>query len=286
MKKLLPLLACAGLLVSGCALPFVPAPSATATATLEPTASFTPSPTATETPLPTNTPEPTEPVPPTETPIPSETPTATATATPLPFDARAEYGNTPTLYDSMDDDRYWADSSGLPNDNLMRLALGGGHLHMTGKQPGFDTWWFTAPTPNDLFLQMTVKTDNCSGKQAYGFIVRGPQSSGGAGAHGYIFAFACDGTYRLDRLESTSPYVKTELIGWTERDHIRRGSQETNIIGIRLVGDVITLYANEFEIDEIEDGHFSGGRFGLYVNGGTPGDYTYRIDDLWYWRLD
>src|SRR5690606_24217352 len=114
MKKQLPSLACVSLLLSGCALPFAPAPTATATTTLEPTASFTPSPTATETPLPTNTPEPTEPVPPTETPIPSETPTATATATPLPFDARAEYGNTPTMYDSMDDDRNWADSRGLP----------------------------------------------------------------------------------------------------------------------------------------------------------------------------
>ncbi|MCW5887484.1 MAG: hypothetical protein KIT07_05115 [Anaerolineales bacterium] len=274
MRKRLPLLAAVSLLLSACALPFVPTPAATATATQEPAATFTQAPTATETPLPT------------ETPIPSETALPTATPTPLPFDPRAEYGNTPSLYDPMDDDRNWADVNGLPNDNLLRLALGGGHLHVTGKQAGFDTWWFTAPTPNNLFLQMTVKTDNCSGKQAYGFIVRGPQSTGGGGARGYIFAFACDGTYRLDRLESTSPYVKTELIGWTESDLIRRGSQETNTLGIRLVGDVITLYANQFEIDEIEDGHFSGGRFGLYVNGGTPGDYTYRIDDLWYWRLD
>jgi len=136
-----------------------------------------------------------------------------------------------------------------------------------------------------MFLQMTVRTDNCSGKQAYGFIVRGPQTTG-AGARGYIVAFSCDGHYRLDRLDSTAPYTKTELIGWTENDYIRRGSQETNTIGIRLIGDVITLYANQFEIDEIEDGNFAGGRFGLYVNAATTADYTYRIDELWYWRLD
>ncbi|MBX3005449.1 MAG: hypothetical protein KF821_06430 [Anaerolineales bacterium] len=274
------------LALSACALPFAPAPTQTATATLDPTATFTPSPTATQTPLPSNTPEPSPTLPPSETPVPSDTPTPTLTPTPLPFDPRSEYGNSPTLYDSMDDDRNWSDSNGLPNDNLLRLALGGGHLSVTGKQAGFDTWWFTAPTPNDLFLQMTVKTDNCSGKQAYGLIVRGPRAGSGTGAHGYIVAFACDGSYRLDRLDSTSPYVKTELIAWTESDHIRRGSQETNILGIRLIGDVITLYANQFEIDEIQDGHFSGGRFGLYANGGAPGDYTYRIDDLWYWRLD
>jgi hypothetical protein len=132
---------------------------------------------------------------------------------------------------------------------------------------------------------MTVETETCSGKQAYGFILRGPQTIG-ASARGYVYTFSCDGSYRLDRLERTSPYTMVELIGWTDNDYIKPGSNETNVIGVRMIGDVITLYANGFEIDEIEDGNFPGGRFGLFVNAGDPGNFTYNIEDLSYWLLD
>ncbi len=57
-------------------------------------------------------------------------------------------------------------------------------------------------------------------------------------------------------------------------------------MGVRMIGDVITLYANGFEIDEVEDGHFSGGRFGLFVNAGPTANFTFNIDDLSYWNLD
>jgi hypothetical protein len=282
MKRFLPVLLILSLAQASCALPFFVEATPTATEIVLPTNTLTPA--ASSTPLPpTNTATATWP--PTETPQPSataepsDTPTPTATATQLPFDPSAQYGS-PTIFDSMDTDKYWAST----DDQYIRLAFGGGHLHVTGKLAEWDTWWFTSPTPSDFFLEMTVETGNCTGKQAYGLIMRGPQTAGGE-ARGYIFTFSCDGSYRLERLDDTAPYTTEELIPWTESDYISAGDNETNTMGIRMVGSDITLYANGFEIDDLDDGEYASGRFGLFVNAGTPGNYTFDVDELSYWDL-
>ncbi len=285
MKRFLPILLVLSLVQAACALPFFVQPTATPSPTeiVPPSDTPTPSDTSTSTNTPGPTDTPTETMTPTDTPNPSETPTATPTATETPFDPAASYG-APTVFDSMDNDKYWASNSGLPDDQYIRLALGGGQMHVTGKQVGFDTWWFTSPTPNDFFLEMKVDTANCSGDQAYGLITRGPQTAGGE-ARGYIYTFSCDGRYRLDRLDDTAPYIKTELIPWTESVYINAGSNKTNLIGIQMMGDQISLYANSFQVDSLSDSKFSGGRFGLFVNAGSPGSYTYDVDELSYWNL-
>jgi hypothetical protein len=284
MKRFLPILLVLALAQTACALPFFVEPTATPTEIVLPTDTPTPAATSTSTSTPLPTEPPTATLPPSETPEPSETPTPTATATQLPFDPAAEYGS-PTLFDSMDSDRNWASGSGgMPNDQNIRLALGGGRLHVTGKLAEWDTWWFTSPTPSDFFIQMKVETGNCTGKQAYGLIVRGPQTAGGE-ARGYIFTFSCDGSYRLERLDNTAPYTTVELIPWTESDYINAGDNETNVIGIRMVGADITLYANGFEIDDLDDDQYLTGRFGLFVNAGPPGNYSFDVDELSYWDL-
>ncbi|MCW5875319.1 MAG: hypothetical protein KIS85_00425 [Anaerolineales bacterium] len=280
MKKLLPIFLILSLAQAACSIPLFMEPTATPTEIVLPTEiptlfvpTFTPEPTET----------PTEVLTPTDTPEPSETPTITPTPTPLPFDPSGSYG-TPSLLDTMDDDRNWAGPGGLPDTQNLRLTLGGGRLHVTGKQPGWDTWWFTAIAPSDFFLQMRVENGNCSGQQAYGLIMRGPQSAGDAG-RGYIYTFACDGSYRLERLDAATPYTKVELIPWTRSDHINDGPNETNVMGVRMVGGVITLFANGFELTELEDTRYTAGRFGVFVNAGVPGNYTYSIDELTYWNL-
>lgn len=274
------------LALSGCSLPFTFAIAPTATEVLLPSETFTPADTSTptDTPLPTETAS----ITPTasETPEPSETPTNTATATEPPFDPDSSYGE-PTLFDSMDTDRNWADGSGgLPDTTYLRLALGGGRLHVTGKQPNWDTWWFTSPNPTDFFIEMVVETDNCSGKQAYGLILRGPQSLNISNAVGYMFMFSCDGAYSLVRLDDTSPYDTEELISWTESDYINAGSDERNVMGIRMIGGDITLYANGFELADFDDDTYLAGRFGLFVNAGDPGNFTFSIDEFSFWDLD
>ncbi len=284
MKRILNSILLLSLLTSACSLPFSgpPTPTEIVLPSDTPTPQDTPTPSGT----PTNTAIPSDTPTPSETPTPSDTPTQTPTPTEPPFDPAAEYGQTPTLFDSLDNDRNWVDSSGkLPDTPEIRLALGGGQMHVTGKQAGFDTWWYTWPAPTDFFIQMKVETDTCSGKQEYGLIMRGPLVVN-ASARGYIYTFSCDGYYRLDRLDTTSPYVKIELIDWTKSDHVNAGSDEQNVMGIRMIGDVITLYANGFEVDEIEDGHYAAGRFGLFVNADTSANFTFNVDELAYWDID
>jgi hypothetical protein len=268
------------LALSGCVMPLTVAqPTATA---IPPTETQLP----TETGIPTDTPEPSQTLTPSETAEPSETPTRTPTATEPPFDPAASYGS-PTIFDSMDNNNNWVQSNGqLPDTDFIRLALGGGRLHVTGKQPNFDTWWFSWPSPSDFFIQMTVDVDNCSGKQAYGMIVRGPQEISVTSARGYILTFSCDGSYRLVRLDDTSPYTTEELIPWTESDHIDSGSNKTNTMGIRMQGADLTIYANGFEVHDLDDDEFSAGRFGVFVNAGAPGNFTFSIDELAYWNLN
>ena len=267
---------------SACAFSAEPTPTEiivpTGTSSPEATSTFT----ETLPPEPSETP--TETLAPSDTPEPSETPTITPTATEPPFDPSASYG-APSLFDSMDTDQNWASSSGLPDDDNIRLALGGGRLHVTGKLANWDTWWFTARASADVFLQMKVDSGSCSGKQAYGLFVRGPQTSG-QDVRGYIFTFSCDGNYRLDRLDDTAPYTKEELIGWTKSPHINAGANETNVIGIRMIGADISLYANGFFLADKDDDEYSAGRFGLFVNAGDSGNYTFEIDELSYWDLD
>jgi hypothetical protein len=288
MKRFLPFtLILLAILASACTRSLTQGPP-----TLPPTEIVLP--TLTDTLAATETPAATETLEATETPsqTPEETgdsePTETATQTPTPtappFDPDTAYGS-PTLFDPFNDDRNWVGSGGtLPDTDFIRLALGGGKMHVTGKPVGWDTWWFTFQTAGDQFLEMTVETGNCSGKQAYGLIVRGPSTN--TTARGYIVTFSCDGAYRLDRLDSSSPYTKVELIPWTEADSINAGSNETNILGIELSGDTIILYANRFKLEEIEDGTFSSGRFGVFVNADAPGNFTYSVDELSFWNFD
>lgn len=287
MKRLLPFtLSLLAIVLAACTRSLTQAPAASPTEIV--LATETASPPATETPSATDTPEAT--LTPSQTPTetepsePTDTPTQTPTATSLPFDPDTAYGS-PTLYDPFDDDRNWVSTGGtLPDTDFIRLALGGGKMHVTGKPIGWDTWWFTFQTAGDLFIEMDVETGSCSGKQAYGLIVRGPSSN--TTARGYIATFSCDGAYRLDRLDTSSPYTKVELIPWTESDYINAGSNETNILGIELVDDNIIIYANRFKLAEHEDGKFSSGRFGLFVNAGAPGNFTYSIDELSFWSFD
>jgi hypothetical protein len=271
-----------GLAAMACSRSLTPA-QPTATAIVLPSETPAPSDTPTEAP-PTDTPAPS-----TDTPTPAslatDTPEGpTATATEPAFDVAAEYGGA-TILASFDDDIYWVDGAGnLPDSDFIKMELNSGKMEVTGKLANFDTWWFTWPSAADSFLQMTVDSGDCSGKQAYGFMLRGPAP--GNSAVGYILTFSCDGAYRLGRLDNIDPYTFVELIPWTQSDAINEGANQTNTLGVRLEGSTITIFANGFEVEEITDTRYASGRFGLFVNAGEPGNYTYSVDELIYWNLD
>ncbi len=214
----------------------------------------------------------------------SETPTNTVTPTAMAFDPNDEYGG-PTLLDTFANDSNWVDSSNkLPDTDFIKLELGSEQLLVTGKPISFDTWWLTWPSAGDQYLEMKVEVEDCEGRQAYGFLLRAPSAN--TEAHGYILTFSCDGFYRLRRLDGTSPYSFEDLIAWKADEAINSGDDQINVLGVSLIGDEITIYANGEEIDQVEDNTFSSGRFGLFVNAGPAGNFTFIINQLSFWDLD
>ncbi len=122
-------------------------------------------------------------------------PTANTTPVAGTFDPVATYG-TPTFDDPMTGGNIndWTNpvTGLLPNTNYIRIAETDARFYVTGKLTGFSTWYFTWHELTDFYLQSTYDSGSCSGKDAYGLIVRGPEHLAGV-SYGYIVAFSCDG---------------------------------------------------------------------------------------------
>lgn len=245
-------------------------------------------------PPPTPTSEPTQaptPLPPaTEPPSPTPTAGASPTATPLPtpsgppLDPQARWGS-PTLVDNMDSDANWAGQDGsLPDTPNIRLSLQNGEMLVTGKRLFFETWWFSWPFLSDFYLQMTARPAACAGKDAYGFILRGPPRGTGSG-HGYVVAVSCDGAVMVRRIDGTDPYSAVDLLGWTPSGAVKAGAEQTNIVGVLAEGDRLTVYVNGFKVAEVVDATYREGRFGLWVRPDQTLNFTYAVDSLAYWDL-
>jgi hypothetical protein len=220
----------------------------------------------------------------------SEAPTKTpAPQKPTPqgeaFNPFETYGD-PTFVDPMNSSSYghWKSGGRLPNTELIQISLDGDSMYVIGKKPGFSTWYFSWPTLTDFYQELTVDTGVCSGKDEYGLIVRGPAHGAGV-SHGYIVAFSCDGHYRVARLDSADPFTVTDLIASTKSSHILSGAKQINIIGIKVVGKKLTIFANGYQVAEVSDATFSKGRYGFFVQAVETVNYTYRPIELIYWDL-
>jgi hypothetical protein len=235
--------------------------------------------------------------PPTDTPetpknitlVPKDQPTATPTPTAIPpgetFDPTDTYG-LPTFKDPMNSGSYgnWKSDGRLPNTELIQISLEGNNMYVTGKKPGFSTWYFSWPTLTDFYIQMEVKTEECSGKDEYGLIVRGPAHGAGV-SYGYIMAFSCDGYYRLTRLDSADPYSAIDLVPATKSTYIETGADQKNVVAIRAVGKTLTIFANGYQLAEVNDATFSKGRYGVFVQAVDTYNYTYHPVQIVYWDL-
>lgn len=204
-----------------------------------------------------------------------------------PFDPVKEYGN-PTFSDDMKGgniDDWTNPSTGLlPDNSFIRITMDNQEFLVTGKQAAFSTWYFTWHELEDFYLQATFETGDCTGKDAYGLIVRGPEHLAGE-AFGYVVAFSCDGYLWIYRLDSADPYTTTDLVSWTRSEHIVTGADKVNVMGIKAIGDKLTIYANGHQIAEVTDDNYGDGRYGIFVRPELTANYTYRVVEMSYWDL-
>lgn len=183
----------------------------------------------------------------------------------------------PTWRESFDNSARWF----LVESGNTQFTIEDGSMVMRSASPGsFDEWGLSNyQSISDFYMEATVRTgDNCSGLDRYGLLLRSPDPN-----QGYVYGFSCDGRYRLYAWDGSN-YIG--LQEWTASSSIKSGPDQTNVIGVYMVGDTIKLYANGNLLTELEDSTFSEGQFGLFVAAGATPNFTAYVDDLTLWEID
>lgn len=219
-------------------------------------------------------------------PVTQPTPQATASSLPA-FDPYKTYGK-PSFEDTMDKTSIidWALLDGtLPNTQNIRLFVEEDNFLVTGKQLDYSTWWFNWASMQDFYLEMTVDSRTCAASDAYGLILRGPEHQAGV-SYGYVVSFTCDGKLWVFRLDGIEPWDSTDLHSPTTSATITKGANATNVIGVKAIGDTLTIYANGNQVVQLVDKHYLEGRYGLFVRPDVTDFYTYEVVKIAYWLFE
>jgi hypothetical protein len=163
------------------------------------------------------------------------------------------------------------------NDGSMSLT---GLKNMLG-------WRLANPTGTefgDLYLEMTVRTTTCKGGDQYGMIVRVPVLKDAD--QGYIFGVTCDGKYAFRKWDGTTGTkgTMTWLKNWTSSQAILAGSNQTNRIGLMMVGKRFLMYANGTLLGEVQDNTYQSGFFGVYIGPNQTDNLNVKIDEMSFWE--
>ena len=219
--------------------------------------------------------------------VPTVGPTPTAVYSVEAFDPRATYGK-PTFEDPLDRSSFtnWAlpETNLLPNTTSFQIEIMDNRFYVTGKQMGYSTWWFSWPSLKDFYIEFEANSRTCAGKDAYGLILRGPEHLAGK-SYGYVVAMSCDGSYWVFRLDGVEPWQATLLQDWTPNSQIKTGSDQHNVLGVRMDGNLLTVYINGKSVAEFKDATYSAGRYGLFVRPDSSLRYTFEGFNLAYWDL-
>ncbi len=184
--------------------------------------------------------------------------------------------------DSMDQPAFWYDSSGnLADSEYLKMDISDGVMTVNGKLRLWDTWWIGGFSLDNFYIEMEVNSGDCNPDDSYGMILRA--SRHGEPTHGYLVAFTCAGEVFAKRLETVNPYTAVSILNPTETDLIYSGKNQTNIIGVLMDGSSITIYPNRRYFSTIQDDAFSFGRYGIFVQAGDAGNYTFTVDEIRTW---
>ena len=213
---------------------------------------------------------------PPSTPTVTSTPPPSPTATLPPSDPRSGLGD-PAFSDTFANGESWP----LYTDEHVSFNVKDSNLVLTAFNPDkYNGWMFTWPVISDFYLEMTAKTEECSGLDQYGLMLRAtkpPQEY-----IGYLYGITCDGQYSLRRWNGEK-YVT--LVDWTSSDQINAGSNQTNRIGILADGTRLTMYANGKLLQEINDDTHPQGRFGVFVGSANTPDFNTLVDEIAQWDI-
>ncbi len=200
---------------------------------------------------------------------PSETPTITAT----PTDVVSSLG-TPTWKDEFNVSKSWY----LQDDEYTVIDIADGSLVMTSLQAATWTGWSLHYNQlENFYLEGKINLPSCSAADRYGLVFRSPDY-----IQGYFFGVSCNGQYNLS-LYNGSKFVT--IIPWTPSGAVLTGTNAKNILGVKAIGDQITLSINGTELQTITQSDYKKGTFGAFICAvNTPG-FTLKMDEISYWTL-
>lgn len=220
---------------------------------------------------PTNTKEP-------STPTVTITPTVkpeTATAT-SPAGPKANLGS-PTWQTNFSDGKsgFYVGSDEYAEISVLNNAL---VFTATMNVTGWRSWSMQYRKTTNFYLEGKFTVQQCSGADQYGLAFRAPDYTSG-----YFFGLTCNGKYSLMAL--TSDFA--DIIKWTPGADIHAGSNQTNVLGVMVKDNHISLYINDKLAQEVTDDTFdSQGTFGAWIAAYETSGFTYLLDEIAYWDLD
>lgn len=183
----------------------------------------------------------------------------------------------------MDDAAKWVWPTGL--NEFSSVSFANSQMTLTSLKEKLG-WRIANPTGEgfgNLYLEATVKTGACAENDQYGMIVRVPVIKDAN--QGYLVGFTCDGKYSIRQWDGkVVPNGKmNRLIDWTASKAINAGANQTNRMGVLLMGGKIALYANGTLLGEVTNTAYASGHFGLYIAGMKTPNFTIQVDEMVYW---
>ena len=164
----------------------------------------------------------------------------------------AEYFSPPDFWGTGDD----ADS---------KVSIANGQLTIVNKKLRSFAWTLNGVKGQDFYVQAYMSPTLCGYGDNYGVAFRARDN-----ANLDLFGISCEGRYRLLEI---SQGQTTTVVDWTDSKYIRK-FETTNVVGVRAVGDQISLYVNNYYLATVTAGANLQGRFGLYVGNIKTPDLT------------
>lgn len=219
------------------------------------------------------------------------TPTATFTNTPEPSptppdsDPRRVLG-APASTDPMNSIETWHWPAGT--QEFTAIDFNDGYMELTGLKEVAGWRLPMTPAGTDMYIEMTVRTGECTGEDSYGIIFRIPVFH--EADRGYLFTISCDGFYRLTKWDGKAGEAGQgwRLVDWRASPYINAGSNQVNRIGVMTYGNRFYLYANGYLLNdsfilEDNDDPYHGGHFGAFVAAKNTENFTIYVDEMSYW---
>lgn len=155
-------------------------------------------------------------------------------------------------------------SSSLPvsSDGEIVYAFEDGAYAISVLVPRLIAWSSFEGNFSDVYVEVESTLVEGPESAAASLIFRSQGQSDQDNSNFYVYNVTSDGRYNLELMRNNA--LET-LIDWTPSSEINPQG-ESNLLGLRLQGDQISLYVNNVLLEEYSDANFTDGKIALAVN--------------------